>query len=108
MLLEDINKLKAVIALIESNPRRAYPRWVFDLETISRNLMDLFKKLSTENGLSGKLSKEEPELNGLRRAILKLSSLTTSGGWSISLEFILHTISSAINDLEEQMLLNSK
>jgi len=108
MLLEDIDKLKEVVKLIQSNPRRAYPRWVFDLENISRRLMDIFKQLSLEKGLSGKLSVEDPELNGLRRAILKLSTLTTSGGWSISLEFILNTIFSSIKDLEEQMLFNIK
>ena len=108
MLSENIIKLKELINLIRTNPGKAYPWWVFELESISRELMNLFKKNSKELKRSGKLQEEVPELNSLRQAILKLSSLAASGGWSISLEFILQTITSTINDLEDQIGLNAK
>jgi hypothetical protein len=102
-LFEIIDKLREQADLIRTDPRKAYPRWVFELESLSRELMNLFKYLSKARGGSGKLQEEVSQLNNLRHAILKLSSLTATGGWSISYGIIHQTIQSVIDDLEVQL-----
>lgn len=100
---EIIDELGHLTHLIRTDPRKAYPRWVFELESLGRELMALFNNLSRAIGSSGKLHEEVPQLNNLRHAILKLSSLTVMGGWSISHSCIHQTIQSIIDELENQI-----
>ena len=102
-LFEIIDELKNLSYLIRTDPRNAYPRWVFKLESLSRDLMQVFKNSSKAIGASGKLHEEVPQIDYLRHAILKLSSLTVMGGWSIAPGFIHQTIQSVINELEDQI-----
>ena len=102
-LNEIIDKLRHLNHLIRTDPRKAYPGWVFELESLGRELMALFKNLSQAIGGSGKLHEEVPQLNNLRHAILKISSLTAMGGWSIAHSSIHQAIQSTINELENQI-----
>jgi hypothetical protein len=107
-LLEIIDQLRNLTNLIRTDPRKAYPRWVFELESLSREMMNLFKNLNRASGGQGKLQEEVPPLTNLRHAILKLSSLTAMGGWSISYSLIHQTIQSTINELEDQIELDRR
>lgn len=107
-LFEIIDQLRNLTNLIRTDPRKAYPRWVFELESLSREMMNLLKNLSKASGGPGKLQEEVPPLTNLRRAILKLSSLTVMGGWSISYSLIHQTIQSTINELEDQIELDRR
>jgi len=107
MLLENIEKLRQTVKMIQKNPRKAYPRWVFDLESINHELLNIFKEHSRSKGYSGNINEQVQGLENLRRAILKLSLLTSTGGWGLTFSLIGNTIISTVKDLETQIELNS-
>ena len=100
--LDIVARLLVIAQLISANPRKAFPKWVFDIESCNKVLFSIFQKESVALGYSGKLKENNPGLQDLRKAILKLAGLSMTGGFGICIEMICQTIRSAVHDLEQQ------
>lgn len=103
-----IDKLNDVAQIIRNNPRKSFPLWVFELDSSSRELAGIYKKMSIEMGYSGKMKEDIPQLKHLKEATVRLSRLCAMGGLSFSVEVVFQTISSTIEDLKLQKELDGE
>lgn len=100
--LDIVEKLRVIAQLISANPRKTFPKWVFDIESYNKGLLRIFEKESVALGYSGKLKENNPDLQDLRQVILKLAGLSMTGGFGICIDVICQTIMSAVHDLKQQ------
>jgi len=97
-----IGKLEEIIKIIRENPRKAFPLWVYELDSCSRELASYYSKLSKSMGYDGKLKVDIPELCHLKQAIRRISGLCALGGFSHSINIVYEIILTTIEDLRLQ------
>lgn len=98
-----ISKLDDIRASVQDKGVRAFPAWVFEVESCGSELAAAYKFGSTGLGYSGKLKEEVPALKQLRQAIIRLSGACSTAGFGLPPAAVYKVLSTAIDDLEEQI-----
>lgn len=80
------------------------PTWIFDLEKCGSILTAVLKERSRCLGHSEGVKDRVPELENLRRAILKIGGICATGGFALSRESIYGILVSAIKDIEDYVV----
>ena len=98
-----ISRLDDIRASVQETGVRAFPAWVFEVESCGNELAAAYKFGSTGLGYSGKLKEEVPALKHLRQAIIRLSGACSTAGFGLPPAGLYKVLSTAIEDLEEQI-----
>lgn len=101
--LRSIDSLNEIRSCVEQNRSKAFPQWVFDLESCSREVAQALKAESLSLGYSGRVKEDVKQLRNVRQAIIRLSGICSTGGFGLSPEAVCQVISTAIDDLRRHI-----